>query len=306
MCLLVDLVPPDRSRGSGIVRTESHQKGAEERPAGGMPRGDHRQAARSCGGSCGAKSSESCSQPTASRVAHRSVGHRERQRATPCGRPRSNLDARRAGPTGGDEDACGAWKVLPELMPEWAPYQPAGRGLQWPAVHGCGSTHESRRPRQGCQVSLHAGARSQTRTRSAGCRTWRSRRRRRAGPGRSRTGSPRSTTPRWCSKSECRTDEAAAYTEELTGPGHRGRNLLSFHAVHFNCEPQPCGFIALHHRTRGAIEEPGGAAVMRLARRSGTCHSASPVAGLRYPASFAASLTSCEPITLRWIWFVPS
>jgi len=25
-----------------------------------------------------------------------------------------------------------------------------------------------------------------------------------------------------------------------------------------------------------------------------------------YRASFAASLTSCEPITLRWIWFVPS
>ena len=25
-----------------------------------------------------------------------------------------------------------------------------------------------------------------------------------------------------------------------------------------------------------------------------------------YPASFAASRTRCEPITFRWIWFVPS
>jgi transposase-like protein len=69
-----------------------------------------------------------------------------------------------------------------------------------------------------------------------GCRIWRSRRRRSAGPGRSRTGSPPSTTSRWRSKGECRTDGAAAYTGRLTDLAEGS------HAYAFNpADSRACG-----------------------------------------------------------------
>jgi hypothetical protein len=68
----------------------------------------------------------------------------------------------------------------------------------------------------------------------------------------------------------------------------------------------PCAFIALNPRTLGALAEPPPPRQHERRRRSGPRHPASPFSERRYRASFAASLTSCEPITLRWIWFVPS